>query len=601
MRAMMLLSGCLILACLAGCSPAETKSDAIDSPFAENPEIPWPEILAPQIISSADPEFATTFSPDGKQIFFNRTNADRFDIFIMTAIYRNGKWSAPQKLPFADGTWRDVDPFYHPGSQRLYFSSDRPLPGDTAHKDFDTWYVEKNGDGWSEPQNIGRPVNTSEQEIFVSLSKNGTLYYRGQRSGSRGLFSVSQNDDGSFGQPRRLKFGLPDTVRLGNPCISPNEDFLLFTAPNIPGGYGKSDIYISFYENGHWSKPLNPGPPLNSAFSDFAPGLSPDGRYLFFTSERPGIVPADAVEGRPPGDIYQIDMAVVKLLATAKSEIKTINGGKIFCKTVGNPESDESIIIVHGGPMLDHGYLLPHFLPLAKDYRLILFDQRLNGRSAPTADTSKVRIKAFVEDIEAIRKAYDAGQVHLMGHSWGGLLAMHYAIKFPGNLKSLMLLNSVSASSEAWQAEEKLIAERFTSEDSSARMEIMNSDAFRKYQPQAVEAMLRLSFSMQFDDKSMAERLNIYVPPDYQKRSAAFAYIARDLGAFDLYEPLAALEIPTLILYGEYEPAATLSGKILDEKISRSTLAIIPKTGHFPFIERPVSFLRTVREFISKI
>lgn len=61
---------------------------------------------------------------------------------------------------------------------------------------------------------------------------------------------------------------------------------------------------------GAWSAPRNLGPAVNTPQREFAPGLSPDGRYLFFTSERPGVVPAPA-EGRPPGDIYQIEVAAL--------------------------------------------------------------------------------------------------------------------------------------------------------------------------------------------------------------------------------------------------------------------------------------------------
>jgi len=76
------------------------------------------------------------------------------------------------------------------------------------------------------------------------------------------------------------------------------------------GGLGGTDLYASRSRDGAWSPAQNLGAIINSPSADFAPAFSPDGRYLFFTSERPGIAPAPA-SGRPPGDIYQIDVAVL--------------------------------------------------------------------------------------------------------------------------------------------------------------------------------------------------------------------------------------------------------------------------------------------------
>ncbi len=85
----------------------------------------------------------------------------------------------------------------------------------------------------------------------------------------------------------------------GNPAIAPDESFLIFSDER-EAGHGGSDLYVSFHRDGAWTAPSNLGEPVNSAFADFAPAVSWDGAHLFWTSERPGIVPAGGVEGRPP-------------------------------------------------------------------------------------------------------------------------------------------------------------------------------------------------------------------------------------------------------------------------------------------------------------
>ena len=95
-----------------------------------------------------------------------------------------------------------------------------------------------------------------------------------------------------------------------NPLIAPGGSFLLLTA-TLEGGFGDADLdIVRRRADGTWAPPQNLGPAVNTSLKEFAPGLSPDGRYLFFTSERPGVMPAPA-EGRPPGDLYQIEIAVL--------------------------------------------------------------------------------------------------------------------------------------------------------------------------------------------------------------------------------------------------------------------------------------------------
>ena len=274
-----------------------------------------------------------------------------------------------------------------------------------------------------------------------------------------------------------------------------------------------------------------------------------------------------------------------------------INGTELYVKRIG---SGEPIIVVHGGPMLEHGYLLPHLSSLADTYELIFYDQRLSGRSAPQVDSASVRIATFVDDIEEIRLSLALERIHLVGHSWGGLLAMHYALKYQENLQSLVLLNSMSASSEIWQEEERLLAQRFTAADSVERQAIRETDAFANQEPEAIAQLLRLSFRLQFHDTSMANELQLYVPEDYSDRSMQFGYMMVDLMDFDLHDDLTAVTVPTLILYGSAEPATELSGAMLRERMPNSEWVVIENAGHFPFIEQPAAFTDAVRRFLDR-
>lgn len=278
--------------------------------------------------------------------------------------------------------------------------------------------------------------------------------------------------------------------------------------------------------------------------------------------------------------------------------LEAINGTELWVKRTG---SGEPIVVVHGGPVMEHGYLVSHLAPLAEDHELIFFDQRLSGRSAPEVEADSVRLATFAEDIEALRTRLELGPIHLMGHSWGGLLAMEYALRYPKQLRSLILLDSMAASSALWQQEQQALGALVTPEDAAARRVIMASEAFAERRPSAVEALLRLSFKPQFVDPDKLERLELYVPEDYAARSAQFAGLGPELQSFDFHEGLRSLEMPALVLYGDGEPGAELGGQAIHNALPNSKYVVIEDAGHFPFLEQPEAFLRAVREFLARI
>ena len=274
-----------------------------------------------------------------------------------------------------------------------------------------------------------------------------------------------------------------------------------------------------------------------------------------------------------------------------------INGTELYVKRMG---AGEPIIVVHGGPVLEHGYLLPHLAPLAESYELIFYDQRLSGRSAGTVDSSSVRLATFVDDIEALRRALGLDRFHLMAHSWGGLLAMHYAVRYGDNLQSLVLLNSMSASSALWREEETVLAQRLTEEDKAKGAAIRETEAFANQDPEAIAQLLQVSFKPQFHDRTLANELVLYVPDDYPNRRRQFGYMMVDLLSFDIHDALAGVAVPTLIIYGSDEPGAELGGAALRRQLQRSTFVVIRDAGHFPFIEQPREFVREVTSFLEE-
>ena len=280
-----------------------------------------------------------------------------------------------------------------------------------------------------------------------------------------------------------------------------------------------------------------------------------------------------------------------------RGELLPINGTELFVRTVGQ---GDPVIVVHGGPVLEHGYLYKHLEPLAESVHLIFYDQRLSGRSSADVDSNDITMKNFVEDIEAIRQHFRLGRIHLMGHSWGGMIAMYYAIEYGENLQSLILLNSMPASWEVWQEENKRLASMADPADAEARNAVVSSDAYARKEVSAFEELYRISFRGQFYDRTLVDSLSFYIAPDLDERGRKFGALMPELINFDIHDDLSSVLAPTLIVYGAAEAAATLSGQRLRLAIPNSKLIIIPNSGHFPFVETPGAFLTTVASFLKK-
>ncbi|MCP4723938.1 MAG: hypothetical protein GY863_02820 [bacterium] len=246
-----------------------------------------PELFAPGIITHGFHEHGIAISPDGKEIFYVTTD-NRYSQYIIIHIKReNNIWSKPEVASFS-GQYIDFEPEFSSDGNKLYFSSNRPVNGnEPLDENINIWYIERTGNGWSDPVNIGAPVNTVNGELNQTLAANGNIYY--QYFEERGLSSdiyFSRYQNGQYSTPIRLDNGINTDHNEASPFIAPDESYLMFHS-NRPGTLGSMDIYISFrQEDGSWGEPINMGEPVNSPAPDNIPYVTPDGKYFFFSSYR---------------------------------------------------------------------------------------------------------------------------------------------------------------------------------------------------------------------------------------------------------------------------------------------------------------------------
>jgi hypothetical protein len=207
----------------------------------------------------------------------------------MMARLVNGKWSTPEIAPFS-GQYTDWDPFFTPDGKKIFYVSNRPNGTEQKNpQDYDVWVVTRTADGgWSAPENLGAPVNTSRPEFYPSIASDGTLYFSANREGRPGAFDIFRSKlvDGKYTEPENLG---PNVNAPGpdiDNYIAPDQSFIIFNSSGRPDDLGRGDLYISFNENGQWTPAKHLPTPINTLAREYCPIGSPDGRFLYFTSKR---------------------------------------------------------------------------------------------------------------------------------------------------------------------------------------------------------------------------------------------------------------------------------------------------------------------------
>lgn len=273
-----------------GCD-SNTGKQTSDTPVLEGPYLGMkppgdtPEIFAPDIISTNMNAAKIVFSPDGKEIFFRLMNYNHSFYTIVFMRQENGVWSKPEIAPFS-GKYHDNDPYFSLDGKQLFFASNRPLEGQKVPKDHDILVVERKESGWSTPVNLGLIVNSDKHDTNPAVSQNRTLYFASNRDGGKGNHDIymSKLINGKYAQPENLGDAINTSFTESGPYIAPDESYIIFNRYSSDTGRG---LHISFRNNdGSWSKALNMGKKINTENAGIHGFVSPDSKYLFFTSER---------------------------------------------------------------------------------------------------------------------------------------------------------------------------------------------------------------------------------------------------------------------------------------------------------------------------
>jgi proline iminopeptidase len=274
----------------------------------------------------------------------------------------------------------------------------------------------------------------------------------------------------------------------------------------------------------------------------------------------------------------------------------------LFCRDVG---AGHPIVVVHGGPDFDHRYFLPELDRLADAFRLVYYDQRGRGRSADGVRPEDVTLRSEVEDLDRVRSHFGLQSIAVLGHSWGGVLAMEYAIRHPDRVSQLLLMDTAPASAGDWRRLRESFAERRPAEDRAEMEAIAATDAFQRGDVEAEAAYYRVHFRMTLRRPDLLEALVARLRSDYTAEGVLLARAIEDRlyaetsgsQGWDLFPALRELDVPTLLVHGEYDFVPVELAARIAEAVPGARLSVLPGCGHFTYLEAPEAVFEEISGF----
>ena len=267
----------------------------------------------------------------------------------------------------------------------------------------------------------------------------------------------------------------------------------------------------------------------------------------------------------------------------------------LYYEVIGTAEGTP-LFVANGGPGFDHTYL--HLSDawdrIAQTRKVVMYDQRGNGRSSAIAPGQSCTLRDQIEDLDALRAHLGVEKIDLLGHSWGGYLVMAYAARYPQHIRHLLIVDSAAPKwSDTVFLFKDVFPEGVAREDAAKFAGQMGDKA-------ANDLALREYLSMLFYSPQNRDRA-LDLMKDTDENRQVNQTINRDLQRFDLNPELAKFNFPTMVITGRFDMnvAAVVAYKIHNE-IPGSQFVVFDKSGHMPFYEEPDKFIEVVNGFLGE-
>lgn len=284
----------------------------------------------------------------------------------------------------------------------------------------------------------------------------------------------------------------------------------------------------------------------------------------------------------------------------AVEEVK-VDGHRIVTYSFGT--GDNVLLCLNGGPGLPCDYLREAHSCLADEgYRVVAFDQLGCGKSDKPTDPALWTITRYVEEVEAVRTALKLGRVHLMGHSWGGWLAIDFALTYPQAIRTLILEDTVADMPHLTSELEKLRAalgsetvmmmERHEAEGTFTHPEYMAAVTLLNYRHVCRLQEWPAPIKRSLDDWNMGPYMTMQGPNE-------FLYIG-NLKDWNRIPDLPRIKAPALITVGQHDELTPACAMRMKHALPHAELHVIANSSHMPFYENPDGYYPVLMAFLGR-
>jgi proline iminopeptidase len=277
---------------------------------------------------------------------------------------------------------------------------------------------------------------------------------------------------------------------------------------------------------------------------------------------------------------------------------------RLFFRVIGQ---GQPLVLLHGGPDFDHSYFLPEMDRLASSFRLIYYDQRGRGRSAANVQPEEVTLESEMEDLDTLREHFRLETAALLGHSWGVLLALEYALRHPERVSRLILMNTAPVSEE-----DLLLLRNDRRQRAGADIEKLAVRAaeagYQEGDPEAVAEYYRVHFRMALRKPEHLEQVVQRLRASFTKEGILKAReieerLVRETwfsNGYNLLPKLEQLMIPALVIHGEQDLIPLACAAHIVQALPTARLTVLKECGHFAYLETPDRVRKEIDDFFRE-
>jgi len=282
------------------------------------------------------------------------------------------------------------------------------------------------------------------------------------------------------------------------------------------------------------------------------------------------------------------------------SRFLTVDGYKIYVRTFGPANGDRTLLCVHGGPGGTHDYLLPLADLVREGLRVVFYDALGCGRSDLPKRFDLYTLEHDIRVLEMVRRSLGNDRVHLMGSSYGGMLALAYATRYSKHLVSLNATGGLCDVPFASREMKRLI--RGLPQKTQAvlrKYERTGEFQHPEYEAAMMQFYRRHLCRLWPFPEEVASTLTRTSRPVYYTMNGPNEYtIVGNIKDIDFSADLPRIAVPTLILHGRYDEVTPAVGERIHRKIPGSRFHVFPRSSHVSFWEERTSYMRLVGDFL---